>query len=244
MSKSKKNLVDPDDIIAGYGADCARWFVLSDSPPERDVIWTEAGVVGAGRFVQRVSRLIDDASLKAAKSGTPQPASFTPTATELRRAGHKALTKVAANIEGLRFNVAVAQIYEYASTLQAALASSPAADPDLGWALREGAELLVHMINPMMPHLGEDCWQRLGRHTLLADQPWPTIDDALLVDDEITMAVQVNGKRRDELRIARTASQAEVEAAALKLDGVVRALDGKPVRKIIVVPQRIVNVVV
>ena len=100
------------------------------------------------------------------------------------------------------------------------------------------------MINPMMPHLGEDCWKRLGNHTLLADQPWPTVEAALLVDDEITMAVQVNGKRRDELRIARTASQAEVERAALKLEGVLRALEGKPVRKIIVVPQRIVNVVV
>jgi leucyl-tRNA synthetase len=256
MSKSKKNLVDPDDIIMGYGADCARWFVLSDSPPDRDVIWTEAGVVGAGRFVQRVSRLIDDAGVKAANAGADQPAAFDPAATELRRAGHKALAKVAANIEGLRFNVAVAQIYEYASALQSALAASDksAADlppdvapdlaPNLAWALREGAELLVHMVNPMMPHLGEDCWQRLGRHTLLADQPWPTVEAALLVDDEITMAVQVNGKRRDELRIARTATQAEVEAAALKLEGVMRALDGKPARKIIVVPQRIVNVVV
>ena len=244
MSKSKKNLVDPDDIIAGYGADCARWFVLSDSPPERDVIWTESGVVGAGRFVQRVSRLIDDAKLKAAKTGAAKPNSFDPAATELRRAGHKALAKVAASIEGLRFNVAVAQIYEYTSALQFTLLAATTPDADMSWALREGAELLVHMINPMMPHLGEDCWQRLGNHTLLADQPWPTAEAALLVDDEITMAVQVNGKRRDELRIARTAAQSEVEAAALKLEGVVRALEGKPVRKIIVVPQRIVNVVV
>jgi leucyl-tRNA synthetase len=127
--------------------------------------------------------------------------------------------------------------------LQAALVTSDTS-AELAWALREGAELLVHMINPMMPHLGEDCWQRLGNHTLLADQPWPTAESTLLVDDEITMAVQVNGKRRDELRIARTASQPDVEAAALKLDGVMRALEGKPVRKIIVVPQRIVNVVV
>jgi leucyl-tRNA synthetase len=167
-----------------------------------------------------------------------------PAAAELRRAGHKALVKVAANIEGLRFNVAVAQIYEYTSALQAALTATATPDADMAWALREGAELLVHMVNPMMPHLGEDCWQRLGNHTLLADQPWPTAESALLVDDEITMAVQVNGKRRDELRIARTATQPEVEAAALKLEGVVRALEGKPVRKIIVVPQRIVNVVV
>jgi leucyl-tRNA synthetase len=244
MSKSKKNLVDPDDIIAGYGADCARWFVLSDSPPDRDFIWSEKGVVGVGRFIQRLSRLIDDVIPKASKPGTAKPSGFGDEATELRRAGHKAVARVAANIEALRFNNAVAAIYEYTSNFQAALLAATTPSPDMAWALGEGAELLVHMINPMMPHLGEDCWQRLGRHTLLADQPWPTVEAALLVDDEITMAVQVNGKRRDELRIARTATQPEVEAAALKLEGVIRALEGKPVRKIIVVPQRIVNVVV
>jgi leucyl-tRNA synthetase len=237
-------LVDPDDIIAGYGADCARWFVLSDSPPDRDFIWSEKGVVGVGRFIQRLSRLIDDVIPKASKPGTAKPSGFGDEATELRRAGHKAVARVAANIEALRFNNAVAAIYEYTSNFQAALLAATTPSPDMAWALGEGAELLVHMINPMMPHLGEDCWQRLGRHTLLADQPWPTVEAALLVDDEITMAVQVNGKRRDELRIARTATQPEVEAAALKLEGVIRALEGKPVRKIIVVPQRIVNVVV
>jgi leucyl-tRNA synthetase len=241
MSKSKKNLVDPDDIIQRHGADCARWFMLSDSPPERDVIWTEAGVAGAGRFIQRVWRLIDDVAEKAAPKGAAKPAALGAEADELRRAAHKTLAKVGQNIEGLRFNVAVAQIYELANVLQAVLNK----DGDgLPWALREAAELIVQMIGPMMPHLGEECWARLGYNSLLADQPWPQPEESLLVDDTITIAVQVNGKRRDELTIARSAVQAEVEAAALKLEPVRRALQGRPVKKVIVVPQRIVNVVV
>jgi leucyl-tRNA synthetase len=241
MSKSKKNLVDPDDIIQRYGADCARWFMLSDSPPERDVIWTEAGVAGAGRFIQRVWRLIDDVAEMAAPKGAAKPALFGAEAEELRRAAHKALARVGQNIEALRFNVAVAQIYELANVLQAALNRD---GHGLPWALREAAELLVQMIGPMMPHLGEECWARLGYNSLLADQPWPQAEGSLLVDDTITIAVQVNGKRRDELTIARGAAQAEVEAAALKLEPVIRALQGRPVKKVIVVPQRIVNVVV
>ncbi len=242
MSKSKSNLVDPDDIISGHGADCARWFMLSDSPPERDVIWTDAGVTGAGRHIQRVWRLVNEIAETAAPAGSPKPDSFGAAAMELRRAGHKALAKVAGHIEALRFNVAVAQIYELTSALQAA-AGKPE-DPGMAWALREGAELLTRMIAPMMPHLGEECWARLGYNTLLAEQPWPEAETALLVDDRITIAVQVNGKRRDELTISRTAGNAEIEAAALQLEPVIRAMEGKSPRKVIVVPQRIVNVVV
>ena len=240
MSKSKKNLVDPDDIIAGYGADCARWFVLSDSPPERDVIWTEAGAAGAGRFIQRVWRLVDEAASKMVAKGMPRPATIGPEATALRRAAHKALDRVGQHIEGLRFNVAVAQIYEITSEIQSALTKTSDGMP---WVLRECTEILVKMLGPMMPHLGEECWARLGYNTLLADAPWPVVEAALLVDDRITIAVQVNGKRRDELTVARAATNAEIEAAALKLEAVVRALEGKPVKKVIVVPQRIVNVV-
>jgi len=241
MSKSKKNLVDPDDIISHYGADCARWFMLSDSPPERDVIWTEAGVAGASRFIQRIWRMTDDAIEKAVAKGTAMPNGFGPEAMELRRAAHKALDAVGRNIEGLRFNVAVAQLYELTNTLSASMSK---AGDGLAWAQREAAELLVRMLAPMMPHLAEECWARLGYNTLIANEPWPQAEAALLVDDTITIAVQVNGKRRDELTIARTASKDELEAAALKLESVVRALEGKTPKKIIVVPQRIVNVVV
>ena len=240
MSKSKKNLVDPDDIIAHWGADCARWFMLSDSPPERDVIWTEAGVAGAGRFVQRVWRITEEVAEKAAPKGAPRPPAFGDEAEALRRIAHKTLDQVSRNIEALRFNVAVAQIYELSNALSAALAKP---GDGLDWAVREAAEILVQAIGPMMPHLAEECWARLGYNTLIANQPWPAAEPGLLVDDSVTIAVQVNGKRRDELTISRGAGKDEIEAAALKLEPVVRALEGRPVKKIIVVPLRIVNVV-
>ena len=240
MSKSKKNIVDLDDFISQFGADTARWFVLSDSPPERDVIYTDVGVQGARRFVQRLWRMVEDCAESGAKKGTPRPAKFGPEADLLRRAAHKALNSVAQNIEALRFNVAVAQVYEFANTLQTMIGKT---GEGLDWALREAAELLVQMVGPMLPHLAEDCWARLGYNTLLADQPWPEAEQALLVDDRITIAVQVNGKRRDELTVARTASKEEIEAAALKLETVARALDGRSATRVIVVPQRIVNVV-
>ena len=244
MSKSKKNLVDPDDIISGYGADCARWFMLSDSPPERDVIWTEAGVAGASRFIQRVWRIVHEITELGAAPGSDMPAQLGKEATSLRRTVHRTLHQVGHNIEGLRFNVSVAQLYECANAVQDAVAQcKKASSSDLAWALREAGEIFIQMVGPMMPHLAEECWARLGNHTILAEQPWPTAESALLVDDTVTIAVQVNGKRRDELTIARAASKEDVEAAALKLEPVARALDGKTPKKVIVVPQRIVNVV-
>ena len=240
MSKSKKNLVDPDDIIAHYGADCARWFMLSDSPPERDVIWTEAGVAGAGRFIQRVWRIVDEIADKYPAKLGAKPAKLGPEALEVRKAAHRALDQAGKTIEGLRFNVAVAQVHEFANVLQSGLSKS---GDGLNWATREAGELLIRMIGPMMPHLAEECWARLGYNTLLANEAWPTPEAALLVDDQVTIAVQVNGKRRDELVISRTAANADVEAAALKLEPVIKALEGRPVKKVIVVPQRIVNVV-
>ena len=245
MSKSKKNLVDPDDIIAHYGADCARWFMLSDSPPERDVIWTEAGVAGAGRFIQRVWRIVDEVAENHPGRPGDKPTAFGTEAVDVRKAAHRAIDQVGKAIEALRFNVAVANIHEFANVLQAAL-SKPVdgkATPGLEWAAKEAASHLVIAIGPMMPHLAEECWARLGYNTLLANEPWPAVEAALLVDDQVTIAVQVNGKRRDELVISRSADSQEVEAAALALEPVIRALEGRPVKKVIVVPQRIVNVV-
>src|SRR5262249_28080444 len=154
----------------------------------------------ARRFVQRVWRLVEECADGSAPRGTPKPKQFGPDAIALRRAAHKTLDRVASNIEGLRFNVAVAQIYELASIIQAARNNS---GPSLDWALREAAELLVQMFGPMMPHLAEECWARLGYNTPLAEQPWPAVEPALLVDDTVTIAVQVNGKRRDEMTVAR-----------------------------------------
>ncbi|AXS38802.1 leucine--tRNA ligase [Breoghania sp. L-A4] len=240
MSKSKKNTVDPTDILESYGADTARWFMLSDSPPERDVIWTEEGAQGAFRFVQRVWRLIGDIA-ETAPAGD-RPGTFGDAATEIRRATHKTLAAVESDIEQLGFNRAVARLYELVNTLSRALAKGPA-DADARWALREAADFLIHMMAPMTPHLAEECWSVLGHDTLLSQTGWPDVDKTLLVEDTVTMPVQVNGKKRAELTIARDASQSDVETAALALDAVARSLEGRAPRKVIVVPQRIVNVV-
>ena len=244
MSKSKRNTIDPVIFISHYGADTARWFVLSDSPPERDVMWSDEGVQGAWRMVQRLWRLIDEVAGCGAKKGARRPGEFSPAALELRRAMHKGLHWVSHNIDTLRFNTAIATIYELANKLGSALQSQKnAKDSSLNWALRESAELLTQMFAPIMPHLAEECWARLGYNSLIVKQPWPEAEKALLVDDQITIAVQINGKRRDELQIARDASKADIEAAALDLAAVKRALEGRAIKKIIVVPQRIVNVV-
>jgi leucyl-tRNA synthetase len=241
MSKSKKNVVDPDDIIGQYGADTARWFMLSDSPPERDVIWTEAGVEGAGRMVQRLWRLIDEVAEVGAKKGAVRPNDLAGPALDLHRTAHKTLAAVGKEIEGFRLNVAVAKIFELTNALAQGLQSK--GEPGMPWALREASEILTQCFGPLMPHLGEECWARLGYHTLLAVQPWPALDEAMLVDDTVTLAVQVNGKRRDELTVPKDMSKEDVERAALALETVQRALGGREIKKIIVVPQRIVNVV-
>ncbi len=244
MSKSKKNVVDPDSIIGTFGADTARWFMLSDTPPERDIEWTAGGVDGAYRFLQRVWRLVRDAAAKGAGPGTPVPSEMGPEAEALRRATHKTIAGVTSAIDKLRFNTAVAQIYELANALSAGLqAAGEQPKDDLRFALREAAEGLTRVSAPMVPHLAEECWALLGHDTLVAEKPWPEADLALLTEDTMTIAVQVNGKRRDELTIARDASKEDIEAQALKLDNVVRAIGGRKIKKVVVVPQRIVNVV-
>ena len=242
MSKSKKNVVDPDDIIGAYGADTARWFMLSDTPPERDIEWTAAGVEGSYRFLQRMWRLVNEAAAKGDDGA--MPADFGPSALELRRASHRAVAAVTGAIDKLRFNVAIAQIYELANALSAALQAAGASpSPDMRFALTEAAEMLTRIAAPMVPHLAEECWGVLGKKSLLAAEPWPVPDPALLREDTITIAVQVNGKRRDELTIARDAPKEDIESAALKLENVVRAIGGRKIKKVVIVPQRIVNVV-
>jgi leucyl-tRNA synthetase len=229
MSKSKKNGIAPETIIDVYGADTIRWFMLSDTPPERDIEWTDGGAEGCWRFVQRVWRLIDEANALA-PVGTKADG-----ASELRRATHRAVAAVTDDVENLRFNRAVAQVYTLAGAIDA---KASAADR------REALEALVLLIGPMMPHLAESCWQSLGHTTLVADTPWPKADPALVRSDTVTIAVQVNGKRRGEITVAAGTDEASVKDAALKDEGVVRALEGKSPKRIIVVPQRIVNIVI
>jgi leucyl-tRNA synthetase len=243
MSKSKRNTVDPDDIIGTYGADTARWFMLSDSPPDRDVIWSEEGVKGASRFVQRLWRMVNDAAAHGKNAPAAKPAQFSPEAQAVRKAAHGALDKVSTGVEKLQFNVCLAYIREFANAFGEALAKPGTPAPDMCWALNEAAVILVQLFAPMMPHLAEECWTVLGQQGLVSEASWPQVEADLLVEDQLTLPVQVNGKKRGEVTVPREASNSEIEAAALALDAVKQALDGKPPKKIIVVPQRIVNVV-
>ncbi|MBI1328858.1 MAG: leucine--tRNA ligase [Alphaproteobacteria bacterium] len=235
MSKSKKNVVAPEVIIDIFGADAVRWFMLSDTPPERDIDWSEEGAEGCWRFVQRIWRQVSEAE-GLAKPGTAV-GEAAGTALDLRRATHRAIAAVTEDLAALRFNRAVARIYELSNAVQGA-----GTDVD-GAVKREALETLVKLIAPMMPHLAESCWEALGHTSLVAEAPWPRAEAALLAVDAITIAVQVNGKRRGEITIAPDADEATVREAALATEGVVRALEGKAPKKVIVVPKRIVNIV-
>ena len=240
MSKSLKNVVDPAEIIERFGADTARWFMLSDSPPDRDLEWTDAGVEGAWRFTQRVWRLVNGAIPGLPAAGSPRPEAFSPEADALRRAAHKAAAAMTDDIERFRFNVAVARVYELANHI----GGFDATTPGDAWALREALEILVVVAGPMVPHLMEELWARLGGSGLLIDAPWPTPEVELLTEDTVTIAVQVNGKLRGRIEFARDGAEDEVRAAALADDGVQRVIAGQEIRRVIVVPNRIVNVVV
>ncbi len=245
MSKSKKNVVDPTTIIESFGADTARWFMLSDTPPERDIEWTDAGVEGAARFVQRVWRLVRDLVPLSAPPGTPPVAAASGLALDVRRAAHAALAAVENDLEQLRFNRAVARIYELSNTLSdhVAQARNGGGAPETAAAFREAGEILVQILAPMMPHLAEECWAALGRTDLVAEARWPVVEQALLVQNTVTLPVQINGKKRADVTVARDAPAPVVEEAVLALEAVKRALDGRRPKKVIVVPQRIVNVV-
>ena len=223
MSKSKKNVVDPDEIIATYGADAIRWFMLSDSPPERDLPWSEAGIEGCARFVQRLWRLFGQFDPVAAGSDKA-----------LERKTHQTVAAAAADIAALSFNKAVARIYELTNATEKAAPS----------ASRSAAiRTLLLLVAPMMPHLAEEAWAAQGQPGLIAEAAWPEVDPALLVDDEVTIAVQVNGKLRDTLTVAKGLDRAELEALALASGKVQTALAGGTPKKVIVVPDRLVNVV-
>ena len=222
MSKSKKNVVDPDEIVATYGADAIRWFMLSDSPPERDLPWSEAGIEGCGRFVQRLWRIFSQ--YDSAAEGEDKA---------LDRKRDQTVAAVAEDIEALSFNKAVARIYELASAVEKA---GPSASRSA--AIRA----LLLLIAPMMPHLAEEAWASIGEG-LAAETAWPQVDPALLVDDEVTIAVQVKGKLRDTITVAKGLPNEELEALALASEKVQRSIDGAPIRKVIVVPDRLVNIV-
>jgi leucyl-tRNA synthetase len=239
MSKSKKNVVPPAEIIASYGADTARLFMLSDSPPERDLEWTESGVEGAWRYVNRLYRLASEPPVALPPPDAPRPATLSPVAEAARRATHKAIAAVTEQVEALRFNVAVAQV----RTLSNALEALDGKGEGEAWVLGEGLRALCHLVAPMCPHLAEEMWVALGGTGLLCERAWPEADPALLVDGTIKVAVQVNGKLRATIDLPRDAPEAQAREVALAQPNVAAAMAGKPPRKVIVVPNRIVNVV-
>jgi leucyl-tRNA synthetase len=261
MSKSKKNVVDPDPMFDQYGADAVRWFMLSDSPPERDLEWSESGIEGCWRFVNRVWRLFDSvnpprngevarsdggAGFGSAHSSTVPSASAGPSVTlrappprsgedlQLDKLLHRAIAGMAADIEALHFNKAVAKTHELVNAIEKAAPSASRST-----AIRA----LARLISPMIPHLAEEGWAAMGGVGLVSAQAWPTHDPALLIDDEVTIAVQINGKLRDTLTVPKDMDKAGLEAAALASDKIVRSLDGAVPKKVIVVPGRLVNIV-
>jgi len=228
MSKSKKNVVDPDDILAKYGADTARWFVLSDSPPERDVEWTASGAEATHKHLSRVFRVANDIATMDTAPGTGDE--------DLMRATHKAIHDVTMGVETFGFNAAIAKLYGFTNVLAKSKAG--------GAAKREAAKVLAQLMSPMTPHLSEEIWSLLGGEGLIANAPWPVADEAMLVEDTITMPIQINGKRRDEIKVAADASKDAIEEIVMGLEVVQKALDGNAPKKLIIVPGRIVNIVV
>jgi leucyl-tRNA synthetase len=238
MSKSKRNTVDPGAIINRYGADTARWFILSDNPPERDMEWTESGVVGAYRFVQRLYRLAENTPSAAPAA----PDSMSQEALTLRRATHRSIAAVTQALEDFAFNVAVARIYELAGAI--ADADRTPDGEGMAFARREAIDMAARLIAPMMPHLAEEIFARLGGEGLLADQPWPAAEPALVAAQSITIAVQIMGKLRGTIEVAPDAAEESVIAAAEAEPNVARQLAGKRIVKRVHVPGRIVNFVV
>jgi len=228
MSKSKNNVVDPISIIKSFGADTARWFVLSDSPPERDVEWTTSGVEAAHRHLTRVYKIV----LEIIKDTTPTNEND----VSLQKETHKAIHDVTMGLESFGFNSAIARLYGFTNILAKSKAS--------GHSKKMAAKILIQLMGPMTPHLSEELWKELGGNGLVVSAKWPKANLELLIDDEITLPVQINGKRRTEITVPKDTNSSEVERSALLCEAVVKALDGQLPKKVIVVPGRIVNVVI
>ncbi|MFQ5534361.1 MAG: leucine--tRNA ligase [Sphingomonadales bacterium] len=241
MSKSRKNTVDPSDIIERYGADTARWYMLSDSPPGRDLDWSDDGIEGAWRFTRRIARQVGEALDGICAVDAARPGHFNDREAGLRQVVHQTIAGVTGDIEAFHFNRAVARIHQLSNAIAAFGNQGSRAQ---AWVLREALETLVRLMSPMMPHLAEEMWRKLGHERLLARYPWPEADPALTQEDKVVVAVQVGGKLRDRLEVRRDTDRDRLEKAALESAAVQRAIGGKTVRRVIVVPNRIVNIVV
>lgn len=240
MSKSKKNVVDPEIIISEYGADTARLFMLSDSPPDRDLDWTDSGIEGAWRYINRLWRMITEPNIDICDLNTPMPDNISDNIEKVRRSIHQTIHAVSDDLDKFHFNKAVARIRELTNLLDAMSPESSGAS----WVYRDGMETVVKLIGPVVPHIAEEMWQALGHKIYVIETPWPSYDESLLVEDTVTVGVQVNGKMRGTIELPIDCDQKVAEDAGLKLDTVISAINGKEIRKIIFVPNRILNIVV
>ena len=239
MSKSKKNVVDPAEIISNFGADTARLYMLSDSPPDRDLEWTEAGIQGAWRFLNKVWRMLETEAGPLSKTSDATPKDFG-SLEPIHREMHKTIASVTSDLDRFHFNRAVARIREFSNTIGDLDDSST----EGAWLKREGYRTIIQLLGPVTPHIAEELWHKFGHDTLLVDSPWPTFDNALLVDDIVTIAVQVNGKLRGTIEVPRDNDQKRTETEALAVENVKRAIDGKTLRKVVIIPNKVVNVVI
>ena len=239
MSKSRKNVVDPESIIGSYGADTARLFMLSDSPPDRDLDWTDSGIEGAWRYANRLWRIVHQHQAPIAPFGAVPPEKLNDGADVIMKKLHKTVDGVSGDLEKFHFNKAVARIREFTNDLESFTSEGKGAD----WVRRQGLETIVCLIGPMMPHLGEELWHSLGHQTLLADTPWPEADPEMLVEESITIGVQVNGKLRGTVDLPKDCDDETAKEAALALENVQIAIGSVAIRNVIVVPNRIINVV-
>ena len=242
MSKSKKNTVDPTDVIESYGADTARWFILSDSPPDRDMEWTNSGVQGAFRFINRVARLVSDCQSSLPKPNLPPNEKFSEEENKLRQITHKTIAGVTEDYERFHFNRSVARLYELTNAISAYEIEE--SDVKHSWVKREALETLILLLNPMTPHLAEEMWKQLGHKVLLVDTRWPTADRSLAIDDVITIAIQVNGKLRGKLDIKAGTKEIKVQEAARDVTNVSSTISDRPIKKVVFVKDKLVNFVV
>jgi leucyl-tRNA synthetase len=240
MSKSRRNVVDPETIIQTYGADTARLFMLSDSPPERDLEWTESGVEGAWRYLNKLWRFATDPESRIlGASCLTKPDQLSTNGKELEKTIHRAIKTVTESIERWRFNSAVAQIRELSNSLSA----FKRIDDNDAWVLRNGFTVLLRLIEPMTPHIAEELWNKLGNSGFLCDEPWPQYDETLIVKEQVKMGVQVNGKLRGSIEVLRDSSELTIRELALEVDNVKKQIEDKHIKKIIIIPNRIINVV-
>ena len=243
MSKSKKNIVDPQNIVETYGADTARWFILSDTPPERDIQWTDKGVEASSKFIQKAWKLINDGKSKLPKNNQNIPQKFSSEAIEIRKVTHRAISDVTDALDNLRFNRAIAHVYELSNQIQIIFSeNNKYNDISALYAKRECLETYCQLFSPMAPHLAEECWKILECSDIIAEKAWPKLIKEYLEEEEVLIIVQVNGKKRGEIMIPKDTNRSTIEDEALALDNVKKIITSE-IKKIIYVPNRIINVV-